>query len=151
MTLFDYNYMEYKSASEKDTHALGVDFAKRMDKGCVLGLVGDLGAGKTVFVQGLAEGLGVKQHLTSPTFVIMKVYDVLGNAKIKKLVHIDAYRITSADDLVAIGADEYFKQEDTVVIVEWAEEIKKILPPKTRFITINIAKGNNRLILFEDQ
>ena len=143
--------MEYKSSGEKDTYAFALNFAKKIEKGCVLGLIGDLGAGKTVFVQGLAKGLGVEQHITSPTFVIMKVYDMPEREKLKKLVHVDAYRITSADDLVAIGVDEYFKREDTVVVIEWAEEIKKILPTKTRFITINIENGNNRLISFDNQ
>lgn len=142
--------MIYKSNNEKDTLNFAKEFARKMEKGGVFGLIGDLGAGKTTFVQGLAKGLGLKQKVTSPTFVIMKVYDVVDNKNIKKLVHIDAYRIHESQDLANIGIDEYLKRNDAVVIIEWPEEIKKILPKNTRFITIGIKGKNYRLISFNN-
>lgn len=108
--------------------------------------MGNLGAGKTIFTKGLALGLGIKKNITSPTFVLMKIYRVK-SLNIKFLVHIDAYRIKSADDLTAIGANEYFNRTDTVTVIEWADKIKKILPKKTRLIKISINK-NSRTIYY---
>ncbi len=96
-------------------------------------LMGDLGAGKTTFVKGVAAGLGVKNTITSPTFVLMKVYKISASAKsyggqsenikikknIKVLVHIDAYRGLDLNDLENIGALEYFGEHDTICLVEW--------------------------------
>lgn len=133
--------------SEKETFEYAKTFAKSLKGGEVIGLVGNLGAGKTFFSKGLAAGLGVKQNVNSPTFVVMKVYKITNqNSKIKNLVHIDAYRLESAEDLEAIGATEYFGQEDTVTIIEWADKIKKILPEKTRLITISHYKDTSRKI-----
>ena len=134
--------------SEQETYSLAKKFAKNLKGGEIIGLIGDLGAGKTVFTKGLANGFGIKKTITSPTFVIMKVYEIkLVNCKIKKLIHIDAYRLKSANDLIAIGADEYFKQEDTVVIIEWPKNIKKCLPLKTIYIKFKIEK-NTRILTF---
>jgi len=152
--------MKFSSASEKQTFNFAKNFSKKLAGGVVLGLIGNLGAGKTVFTKGLAAGLGIKNHITSPTFVLMKAYPVksrpariLPKAKlfnrvnpvkspnIKSLVHIDAYRVKSARDMIAIGADEYFGRPDTITVIEWADKIKKILPEKTRFVKINISKA----------
>lgn len=142
--------MIYKSNNEKDTFNFAKEFAKKMEKGAIFGLIGDLGAGKTTFVQGMAKGLGVKQKVTSPTFVVMKIYDIFGNKNIKKLAHVDAYRLKDSKDLTDIGVDEYFNRNDTVIVIEWAEEIKKILPKSTRFISIAIKGENYRLITVGD-
>ena len=92
-------------------------------------MTGELGAGKTTLIKGLAQGLGIKRVITSPTFLLMRVYDVRGNKKgIKTLVHIDCYRLKNSKDILAIGAQEYFSQKEVVVVVEWADKITKILP-----------------------
>lgn len=151
--------MIFLSASEKQTFNFSKKFSKHLTGGQVFGLTGNLGAGKTVFTKGLAAGLGIKKNITSPTFVLMKVYPVKSRSarispkaklfnrtnlvkklKIKFFVHIDAYRIKSAKDLIAIGADEYFNRPDAITIIEWADKIKKILPKKTKFIKITINK-----------
>jgi tRNA threonylcarbamoyladenosine biosynthesis protein TsaE len=143
--------MKFLSTSEKQTFSLAKKFAKSLIGGECLGLIGNLGAGKTIFTKGLAAGLGVKKTITSPTFVLMKIYPIKHD-KIKFLVHIDAYRVKSTEDLTAIGADEYFGlpagrpgRPDTVTVIEWADKIKKILPKTTRFINISY-KNNSRLI-----
>jgi len=112
-----------------------------------LGLIGDLGAGKTVFTKGLAQGLGVKKVISSPTFVLMKVYRVNRSGKIKKLVHIDAYRLKNDADAAAIGISEYFSRTDTVAVIEWADKIKKVLPKNTKFIAIS-RQNKARVIKF---
>jgi tRNA threonylcarbamoyladenosine biosynthesis protein TsaE len=136
--------MKYVSDSEKDTFNFAKKFAKTLHGGEVIGLVGNLGSGKTVFAKGLASGLGISQKITSPTFVLMRVYPVK-KTKIKNFIHIDAYRLKSAADLEAIGAKEYFSDPISVVLIEWADKVKKMLPKKIQIIKI-IIKENQRLI-----
>ncbi|MBI4779663.1 tRNA (adenosine(37)-N6)-threonylcarbamoyltransferase complex ATPase subunit type 1 TsaE [Candidatus Falkowbacteria bacterium] len=140
--------MTFLSASPKQTFNFAKKFSKNLAGGETLGLIGNLGAGKTVFTKGLALGLGIKKNIASPTFVLMKAYSVAKHKKIKFLVHIDAYRVRSASDLTSIGAHEYFNRPDTVTIIEWADKIKKILPKKARLIKINLQKDNLRKITF---
>ena len=131
--------MRLISRSEKQTFNFAKNFSKRLKGGEVIGLIGNLGAGKTIFTKGLAAGLGIIKNITSPTFVLMRVYPVKSR-RIKQLVHIDAYRVKSARDLTAIGADDYFNQPSTVTTIEWADKIKKILPKQARLIKITINK-----------
>ncbi len=126
--------MKVISKNEQDTIDFALDLAKKLQGGEVLGLVGDLGAGKTTFTKGLAQALGVKQNVNSPTFVLMKIYPVRGHKTIKHLAHIDAYRLTSAADLEAIGAQDWLGRADTVTVVEWADLIRDFLVPQTVWI-----------------
>ncbi len=132
--------MKYKSKNEKNTMAIAMNFAKQLRGGEVILMYGDLGAGKTVFVKGLAKALGIKEIVKSPTFNIMKIY------KTSKLLlcHIDAYRLKNFDDLLDIGADEYLGKENIVSVIEWAERIteaknQKII--KSKIIEIKIEHG----------
>jgi tRNA threonylcarbamoyladenosine biosynthesis protein TsaE len=128
--------MQYIFKTEKETFAFAKKFAAKLKPGSVVALLGDLGAGKTVFAQGLARGLDVRKNINSPTFVIMKVYPfVLQNEKLN-FVHIDAYRLREAGELTAIGVNDYLGKNDSIVVIEWAERVKKILPPKTVIIRI---------------
>jgi len=136
--------------SEKQTFNLAKKFAKKLKGGEVIGLIGNLGAGKTIFAKGLAIGLGIKQTVNSPTFVLMKIYPVRHpTSDIRHLIHIDAYRIKSGQDITAIGAEEYFNRSDVITIIEWADKIKQILPKKTRYINIKNKGGDKRLINFK--
>lgn len=137
--------MKITTNTEKETIQFAQKIAKELQGGEIIGLIGDLGAGKTVFSKGLAKGLGIKDMITSPTYVVMKVYDVPKHQNIKKLCHIDAYRLISAHDIEAIGALEYMERNDTVTVIEWPDKIKKILPRKTRFIKI-LHSGDSRLL-----
>ncbi len=139
--------MKFISSSEKQTFSFAKKFSKKLNGGEIIGLVGDLGAGKTVFAKGIAAGLGIKKNISSPTFVLMKIYPVKKNQQIKFLIHIDAYRIKKRQDIIAIGADEYFNNSETITIIEWADKIKNILPKKTKFIKIKI-NGNKRIFYF---
>lgn len=148
--------MQYFTTSEKQTFNFAKKFTKQFKGGEIIGLIGELGAGKTIFTKGLAAGLGIKKNITSPTFVLMKIYpisnipDCQGLAgrryPISNFVHIDAYRIKTEQDLIAIGAEEYFNRHGTVTVIEWADKIKKILPKKTRFVKIENRGENKRLI-----
>jgi tRNA threonylcarbamoyladenosine biosynthesis protein TsaE len=156
--------MIFSSKSEKETFGFGQKFSKDFKGGEIIGLVGDLGAGKTVFVRGLATGLGITKKITSPTFVFMKIYPVkqfrlrrnsrsaglnrenpVRRRAIKELVHIDAYRITRAADMDGIGVKEYFNRPDTIVVIEWADKIKKILPKRTKFFSFKINASGRQI------
>jgi len=134
--------------SSKATKEFAKKFISRLNSQRVLGLAGNLGAGKTVFVQGLAEGLGIKETVNSPTFVLMKIYQSRNSKlKIQNLVHIDAYRIKNPNELVDIGLTEYFDDPKSLVVIEWADKIKKLLPQEAITIKINILKNSQREII----
>jgi len=130
--------MRYYAKTKKQTLILAKKFAKRLKGGEIIGLIGNLGAGKTFFTKVLAVNLGIKKNIISPTFVLMKIHKVNKHKQIKFFIHIDAYRIKLANDLIAIGINEYFDRQDTVMVIEWADKIKKILPKKTKIIKIAI-------------
>lgn len=132
------------SNNESETYALGHQLGLACRGGEVFLLCGDLGSGKTKLVQGLAAGLGVSGVVNSPTFNIMKLYQISG--LVKSLCHIDAYRLNSAEDLVAIGALDYLGSSEVVTVIEWAERVKKIWTPESRIIQFKNTGKNKRLI-----
>lgn len=127
--------------NEQETLEFAQKFASELKGGEVFLLEGDLGTGKSVLVRGVAAGLGIAKQITSPTFVIMKVYEVENHATIKKLVHVDAYRI-EVNDLFQIGLKEYLNDPETVVFIEWGDKVKKDLK-KYQFETIKIDHQEN--------
>lgn len=143
--------------SEKETFEFAKKYSSKLNGGEIIGLIGNLGAGKTIFTKGLASGLKIKNTITSPTFILMKVYEIENQKilsktkqhltkKIKTFIHIDAYRLEKIKDLKTIGAEEYFNKTDTITIIEWANNIKEKLPKKTIFITIKNIEKNKREI-----
>lgn len=131
--------MIINSRSEKDTATLADYLAKKILGGedrrfaVVVSLVGELGAGKTTFTKAFMKGLGIKDTITSPTFNIMKIYEIPSNPtsprlrRAKSAYHIDAYRIKSAD-LLKLGFAEIIKDPANIVLIEWADIVKDILP-----------------------
>ncbi|OGF26596.1 tRNA (adenosine(37)-N6)-threonylcarbamoyltransferase complex ATPase subunit type 1 TsaE [Candidatus Falkowbacteria bacterium RIFOXYC2_FULL_47_12] len=137
---------EYKMTTLQDTQRLAEQLAKKLQGGDVIGLIGNLGAGKTTFVQFLAHTLGIKQTVNSPTFNIIKVYAIKNHkSKIKNLIHIDAYRLHSAAELQALGVEEYFVDPHVVTVIEWADRVKKILPKDAMMIKIKLKKNGERI------
>lgn len=96
----------------------------------VVGLSGELGSGKTSFVQCVARTLGVTEQITSPTFVIEKIYSLDGQ-KFEKLIHIDAYRLEGGGELLSIGWDDIICDTKNLIFVEWSERVEKVLPGGT--------------------
>jgi tRNA threonylcarbamoyladenosine biosynthesis protein TsaE len=121
--------------SEAETFRLGQKLGRACRGGEVFALDGDLGAGKTKLLQGLANGLGVVGRVNSPTFNILKIYKIKA-ATVKFFCHIDAYRLKDAADLEALGAEEFLADPETVSAIEWAEKVKKILPRAVKIIKI---------------
>jgi tRNA threonylcarbamoyladenosine biosynthesis protein TsaE len=101
------------------------------EKAFVIALDGELGGGKTTFLQGFARGLGVEEKILSPTFVILKKFQLINNLTIKQFnnfYHIDCYRIQNPEELIGLGFKEIVKNPENIVAVEWAERIKKTIP-----------------------
>lgn len=104
----------------------------------VIGLEGELGSGKTKFIQGFAKGLAIKSRLTSPTFVLLKKY--------KNLYHIDCYRLNKPKELLDLDFKEIINNPQNIVLIEWAEKVRKILPKNTIWINFKIINQNERKI-----
>jgi tRNA threonylcarbamoyladenosine biosynthesis protein TsaE len=134
--------------SERETLNLGKKIAKNLKGGEVIGLIGELGAGKTVLIKGLVSGLGFKKTITSPSFVLMKIYQIDDlKSKIETVIHVDAYRLEKGKDLIDIGLMDYLEKPKTVTVIEWADKVKDILPKKTIFIKIKIKGKREREVI----
>ena len=118
--------MEVITNSAKETQRLGEKISVDLKPGSVLAFYGELGSGKTTFVQGLARGLGIKKRILSPTFVFVRQYFF------KNMVfhHVDLYRIDGAIDARGLGLKDIFADPKAIVAIEWAEKIKEVLPQK---------------------
>lgn len=130
---------KYTSRSEDDTRELAENIESEKFPGMVICLNGELGSGKTIFVKGFANALGIKDDITSPTFNIIKEY-LDGEAE---LYHMDVYRIE--DNYESVGIEDYFNK-DGICIIEWADMIEEILPKERLDINISIAGENTRVL-----
>lgn len=110
-----------------------------------------MGVGKTVLAQALAAGLGVKAKVNNPTFNIVKTYKIKGNERIKEFVHVDAYRLNSAEELKALGIEEIFDSQESVVFIEWADKVKELLPLNYTSVSLRILKDEIREIGIKDK
>ena len=125
---------------------------KTSDKAFVLALSGDLGAGKTTFTAGLAKGLGIKEKILSPTFVLMKRFGIpIGKRlsrkiQFKNLIHIDCYRIQKPAEILQIGFQKMVDNPKNIIVIEWADKIKKILPQYAILINFEFMSQAKRKI-----
>jgi tRNA threonylcarbamoyladenosine biosynthesis protein TsaE len=130
--------IEITSHSEAQTRRLAMRLASRLRAGDVIALTGPLGAGKTCFVRGLAEGLGLDPaDVSSPTFIMCQEYEPPKGQGGPVLVHVDGYRLMSDDELATIGWDEYLEARDAIIAVEWADRFGDALPEER--ISIDMA------------
>ena len=137
--------MQFITHSPEETRALGRTLAQALQGGAVVAFTGDLGAGKTAFVSGMAEGLGIEERVTSPTFTIVNEYE---GGRLP-LFHFDMYRLGSADELFHIGWEDYLARNG-VCAVEWSENVDEALDGDT--IRVDISRGeddNTRIITIE--
>ncbi|MFH1461198.1 MAG: tRNA (adenosine(37)-N6)-threonylcarbamoyltransferase complex ATPase subunit type 1 TsaE [Patescibacteria group bacterium] len=124
----------------------------RDKKALIIGLEGDLGSGKTTFIQGLAQGLGIKEKIASPTFVILKKYNIPNKNvsgfrfQVSGLYHIDCYRINH-QDLLELDFKEIINQPQNIIAIEWAERVKKILPKNALWLKFDYLGKNKRRIM----
>ena len=129
--------MELLSQSKEQTEQIAFEYAKQLNKGDVVLLSGDMGAGKTVFVKGVAKYFGLSD-VTSPTYAYLNVYGDL-------IYHYDCYRLTSGEDAEALGLTDYFYGTG-VCVIEWSENIKSVLPSKVKIVEIKKIDENKREI-----
>jgi tRNA threonylcarbamoyladenosine biosynthesis protein TsaE len=130
--------------SEQDTIDFAKQFAQTITTPSMILLEGELGAGKTCFVRGLCEGLGGdSRQVNSPTFAIMQEYDIANN---KRLVHIDAYRLSGEEELESIGWDELLDDNEAIIAIEWPLRIKNAVPKNATTITIEHVSETSRQI-----
>ncbi len=129
------------SNSENQTQEIALQYAKTLQKGDVVLLKGDLGAGKTAFVKGLAKGLGLNAKVQSPTYAYMNDYG--------GLYHFDCYRLSSGEDAEALGLTDYF-YADGICAIEWAENIADVLPMHYKTVRIQKTGENTRIITIEE-
>lgn len=149
------------SNSAGQTKEIGAGLAKRLKGGEVVCLYGEMGAGKTTFVQGMAEGLGIKGRIISPTFVIARSYKIGNQIKDKRyeikdrkrdkrkrryLWHIDLYRLTSLKEAEAIGIREIMADKDSITVIEWPEKTESVLPRHRWAVRIDILGEEQRMI-----
>jgi tRNA threonylcarbamoyladenosine biosynthesis protein TsaE len=132
--------MKFITKSEQETYKIGRLIGERLKEGDIIALNGDLGAGKTHFTKGVAEGLGVEDYITSPTFTIVNEYE--GRLP---LYHFDVYRIEDINEMYEIGFDEYLFGRG-VCVIEWANIVKELLPKNTISIYIRKIDDNSREI-----
>ena len=126
--------MIFNCKSVEETQALAGKLARNINPGTTISLIGDLGAGKTTFTKGFARELGIKDHVTSPTFKLISEYQ----GKKYKLNHIDAYRMNGPEDFLNIGGEEYLTSKNSITIIEWGDLLNDILPSKT--IRVNLKR-----------
>lgn len=137
------------SQTQKSGQKIAQDFLNTIAEksAMVLGLQGNLGAGKTTFLQGFARGLGIKEKILSPTFVILKRFEVPG-FRFKNFYHIDCYRLKDEKDIIELGFKEIISDSRNIVAIEWPEKIKKVLPKNTIFINFKFIDKNKREMAF---
>jgi tRNA threonylcarbamoyladenosine biosynthesis protein TsaE len=137
------------SHSALETRAIAKDLAKTLQGGDIVILKGTLGAGKTAFTKGIAEGLGIEKEVMSPTFTLMSVYPV-DHETIKELAHVDTYRLETYEELLEIGIEDYLGKPNTLTIIEWPEKIEKLLEnKKVTLVTFISGPTTERTITIE--
>ncbi len=133
------------SKSEQETIDYAISFAEQLSTPSIILLEGELGAGKTCFARGLCEGLkGDPRQVSSPTFTIVQEYDVENN---RRLVHIDAYRLSGEEELESIGWDELLEDKTAIIAIEWPSRIAKAIPDNVTTVQISHLDLNSREII----
>lgn len=137
--------MIYQTHSAKQTQNLAKKLAaKYLKRGGVIALIGPLGAGKTTFTQGFAQGLGIKDRIISPTFILIRQHPIPKTTHI--FYHIDLYRLEEESEINQLGLEELLTSQNRVVLIEWAEKIERHLPKNTVKIYFEPVSENTRKI-----
>ena len=156
------NLMEIQTAGYRKTQELGKIFAQEIlrkgpqEKAVILALAGGLGGGKTTFSQGFAKGLGVKNKITSPTFAIFKRFKTglvrnraFQKINFKNFYHFDCYRLLGPKDILELGFKEIVSSPENIILLEWAERVKKVLPKETIWLNFEFVSPNKRKIVLD--
>lgn len=132
------------------TYEFGKKIASKLKGATILALIGELGAGKTTLIQGLAEGLGITQRVISPTFILLRKYDIPKTKKtsINTFYHIDLYRLEGdvENQVLDLGVNEFWNEKTSIVVIEWADKAKSIIPKRAKWIKIEYLNDTTRKI-----
>jgi len=140
--------MRHLSKSLEETNLIARDFLESIypiGDSYVVALHGDLGAGKTAFTQEVGKILGVKENMHSPTFVIEKIY-AINFKNFKRLIHIDAYRLEKDSELLHLGWEELIREPENLILIEWPENVAKIIPKSAKKISFKFVDEKTREI-----
>lgn len=142
--------MKKKEFKKKDLKNIGEDIinnakSNKKDKATILAFSGDLGAGKTTLTKEIAKNFKVKKEIISPTFVIMKIYDIEDDTW-KKLIHIDAYRFEKGEDLSVLGWSDIIENKENIIIIEWPEMVENHIPDWAIKISLSHKDEDTRVI-----
>ena len=130
--------IELRAATPEDTGAIGGALAAFLQPGDAVALTGELGAGKTTFVQGVARGLGFEGRVVSPTFTLVREY----RARLT-IVHVDVYRLDHIQDVIDLGLDDELAEPDTVLFVEWGDVVEGLLPDGHLVVELTVPGAND--------
>ena len=139
------------SKSPEETFRIAAELGNTAQPGLVMGLVGDLGAGKTQYVKGFASGLGITERVHSPTFTLVNEY-LSGRIP---CYHLDLYRLETAEQIHSAGLESYFQPENAVTLIEWFDRARNLVPTSDRLLVVQISASpsgneNERTIAYED-
>ena len=137
--------MTFTSHSPEQTKKIAADFVKNLRGGEVVTLEGELGSGKTTFVQGLAEALGAQGPVRSPSFTIMNIYRV-PKGNIREVVHLDCYRLKRPEEIRELGLEEWLGKKGVLVMVEWPTMVPDVAWKPTRTLRFTYGQGDDRVI-----
>lgn len=145
--------MEIITKSERETKKIGEILAKeilktKFKRPLILALEGELGGGKTTFLKGFGKGLGIKEKILSPTFILMRKFRIR-NSKFKNFYHIDCYRIKKPKEILDLGFEKIISNPRNIVAIEWAKKIKKIISKKSLWIYFDFEGLNKRKIILK--
>jgi len=138
--------------SKKEMQKIAGMLAKELkpmfsNQAIILALEGNLGSGKTTFTQGFAHALGVREKVSSPTFVLLKIYNFSRAARFRHLIHIDCYRLDSPKDLLHLGFKNFLADKDAIILIEWADRIRKLMPKDSLWLRFQHGSKINERIL----
>ncbi len=137
----------FETHTEEETIDRGSELAARLAPGSIVAIAGDLGSGKTRFIKGICRGLGVREHVSSPTFTIVNEYPALRGT----VYHFDFYRISSLREVIDIGFEEYLGG-DGISLIEWADRVAEFLPPRRFDVRMDFGRDERtRIISVEER
>lgn len=141
----------YSTQSIDETYNVAKNLVDSVfEPGMTVALIGDLGAGKTTFVKGVAKALAIEDEITSPTFILLQTYDIDDSVNnVRRLHHLDLYRLETLDEVYDLGIDELFADDEAIVLIEWADKVRELLPDDTleiRFESVGESERKIQLI-----
>jgi tRNA threonylcarbamoyladenosine biosynthesis protein TsaE len=150
--------VEYFSKGAQETKKIGKELAERLvqrkkEEALTLSLEGDLGGGKTTFLQGLAKGLGIKEKVLSPTFIIVRKFKIpkKKEKQFNYFFHFDCYRIKEKEEVLDLGFKDYISNPENIIAIEWGDRIKNILPKDVIRLKFIFVDKETRKIIIEDE